>query len=324
MMENLIESSIPLIVSIQNIGNWFELPMKFFTFLGSEEFFLFLLPILYWCVDSKLGWRIGLMLVVSNGVVGVLKLAFADPRPYWVSAQIQPLVAEASFGAPSGHAEIAAGVWGITASYYKKRSGWLLAGLIIFLIGFSRIYLGAHFPHDVLLGWLFGVITLSLFLTYWDRVESAIKTLQPASQIILAFSVSLFFVILGILAWIPLWDFSLPAEWIANSLRSGEQAAPVSLSGVITTAGTLFGLSVGAVWMKQYQPSGPIAKRAISYVVGLVGVILFWVLLGQVFPRDESLIAYILRFIRYVLVGGWVTGGAPWLFEKLGLAEKTN
>ena len=68
---------------------------------------------------------------------------------------------------------------------------------------------------------------------------------------------------------------------------------------------------------------GPLQKRALRYVVGLIGVLVFWLLLGQIFPRDESLFSFILRFVRYTLVGGWVTGGAPWLFQKINLTEKS-
>jgi hypothetical protein len=46
--------------------------------------------------------------------------------------------------------------------------------------------------------------------------------------------------------------------------------------------------------------------------------------LGAVFPRQEEIISYSLRFVRYALVGFWVSAGAPWLFFRFKLAEPSQ
>jgi hypothetical protein len=68
-----------------------------------------------------------------------------------------------------------------------------------------------------------------------------------------------------------------------------------------------------------WQAAGPVWKRAARYVVGLLGVIVIWYGLGLVFPRGETFIPYVLRFIRYALLGLWVSAGAPLFFTKLKL-----
>jgi hypothetical protein len=70
-----------------------------------------------------------------------------------------------------------------------------------------------------------------------------------------------------------------------------------------------------------YQTSGSIEKRALRYVIGLIGIIILWYGLGQVFPRGETWIPLTLRYIRYTLVGLWVTAGAPWLFFHFKLVR---
>jgi hypothetical protein len=45
-------------------------------------------------------------------------------------------------------------------------------------------------------------------------------------------------------------------------------------------------------------------------------------LFGLIAPDAEALLPFILRFVRYTLVGAWVAGGAPWAFLRLKLAEK--
>jgi hypothetical protein len=57
-------------------------------------------------------------------------------------------------------------------------------------------------------------------------------------------------------------------------------------------------------------------------VIGLVGIMILWIGLGEIFPGGEALIPLILRYIRYSLVGLWVMAGAPWLFFHFKLAER--
>jgi len=78
-----------------------------------------------------------------------------------------------SYSFPSGHAYASLLVFGFLAflclHYVADPWRWLLFGLlffVIFLVGISRIYLGAHFPSDVLGGWLLGGIVLFLILRF--------------------------------------------------------------------------------------------------------------------------------------------------------------
>ena len=161
-MQTILDFGIRLIVALQGLGDWQTLPMKFFSFLGTEEFFMLILPILYWCVDSLLGIRVAIILMLSGGINGAIKLALHGPRPYWFSTSVKGLAAETSFGVPSNHAQSATVIWGILAAALRKWWAWLVAVLLIFLVGLSRLYLGVHFPQDVLLGWLIGGLFLWL------------------------------------------------------------------------------------------------------------------------------------------------------------------
>jgi membrane-associated phospholipid phosphatase len=321
-MDFLIENGIDMILAIQGMGDWLQTPMQFFTSLGYENFYLLILPILYWCVDSRLGLRVAFILLASIAVYDLLKLAFAGPRPYWVSTAVKPFSVETSFGIPSGHAQNAVSVWGIMAAYLRRPWAWIVAITLMFLIGFSRMYLGVHFPHDVLAGWLIGAVILTLFLSLWDSTAARVKKMNLTQQVFLAFAISLIIALIGGVLVYGLRDYQIPDEWAANALRAGEMPDPVSMDGILTSAGTLFGLSVGAAWIMQrggFQAEGPIWKRALRYLIGLIGVVILWMGLGAVFPRQEELVSYILRYIRYALVGFWVTGGAPWLFFRFNL-----
>ena len=118
--------------------------------------------------------------------------------------------------------------------------------------------------------------------------------------------------------------YVFPAEWADNALRAGPVPDPVSIEGVFTSAGILFGLAAGVARIESrggYQASGPLEKRALRYVIGLMGVMILWFGLGQVFPDGETVIPLVLRYLRYALVGYWITAGAPWLFFHFNLVR---
>ena len=108
---------------------------------------------------------IAVSLIGSSVIDGLLKSWIARPRPELVPHLVQ--VTNASF--PSGHAMISSAIYltlalmlaeGIEADGWRGRAG--RAAVVAFfsaiavLIGMSRVYLGVHWPSDVLAGWCFG------------------------------------------------------------------------------------------------------------------------------------------------------------------------
>jgi membrane-associated phospholipid phosphatase len=324
-MDTLIQNGIDWIVAIQSLGNWLELPMIFFTALGNENFFFLVLPLLYWSVDTGLGLRIAFILAASNYLNTIIKLLFAAPRPYWVSAQVKPFLHENSFGIPSGHAQNSAAFTGIAASWLRKPWVWVVALLITFFVGFSRLYLGVHFVHDVVVGWGLGYLLLFLFTRFWGPLVTWLRTKTLAQQVGMAFLISLLMLAIGSLTTARLSGYVFPEEWAENARRAGPLPDPVSFEDTFTSAGSFFGLAVGAAWIAArggFQTSGPLEKRALRYVIGLIGIIVLWFGLGQLFPDGEAIFPLLLRYLRYFLVGFWVTGGAPWLFFHFNLVRQ--
>ncbi|MGA2502671.1 MAG: phosphatase PAP2 family protein [Anaerolineales bacterium] len=324
-METILNIGLTWNIFLQNLGGWLKTPMEAFSFLGSEYFFLILLPALYWCVEASVGLRVGVILLMTTSVNDALKMALHGPRPYWISTDVISYASETSFGVPSGHAQIAVGVWGMLAASLRKWWGWLIAILIIVLIGISRMYLGVHFPHDVILGWLIGVIVLWLVLRFWKPVAEWLKKMSLGQQVFAAFLGSLVLILFSLIPylWLKTTNWQPPAEWASFATQA------VSLEGALVSGGTLFGLLAGLAWFSQhggFSTDGPIWKRILRFLLGAVGILVFYlgldVLFGLIAPSGEAVVPFILRYIRYTLVGAWVSAGAPWMFVKLKLAGK--
>jgi membrane-associated phospholipid phosphatase len=325
-MESIHRVGIELIVWLQGLGGWLVVPMKLFSFLGTEAFFLLALPVVYWSVDARAGLRIGAILLFSGGLNDTLKLTFRGPRPSWFSTEVKAFASETSFGIPSGHAQMAASLWGMAASLTGRSWAWAVAVFVIFMIGLSRLYLAAHFPTDVLAGWAIGALVLWAFLRWWDVVAAWAKEKSPGRQVALAFAPSMAMLASGAIAFWSLRGWTFPADWMAHARQAGLDVlpAPVTLDNTIAFAAALFGLLAGVIWMDSkggYVADGGFRQRTLRLLPGLAGVLVIYLGLRAVFPRGDSLVPYTLRYVRFALVGLWISAGAPWLFLKLRLAR---
>lgn len=320
-METLTQFFLPVSIYFQNTAAWLITVFKGITFLGNTEFYLIIMPALFWCIDATLGMRTGIMLLVSGGLNSILKFAFQWPRPFWVTTQVKNLAEGTSFGFPSGHSQNAASVWGLIGSATAKKWFRWIVVLVIFLIGFSRIVLGVHFTHDVLAGWLVGAILLVIFLKLEQSVADWFKSQSLPIQILALMLATSLFLIPALLIVPPFNPPAVPQAWIEGA---GEMIEPYHYEGLLTTSGSFFGLGLGVILLVRsggFDASGPVWKRILRYLVGLIGVLALYLGLGSIFPDQVDLLSYSLRFVRYFLIGLWIAYGAPKLFGLLKLAD---
>ncbi len=321
-MQPLFPIEINFTLFLQALGQWLTTPFKLITSLGNEQFYILIMPLLFWCVDSVMGIRIGIMLLVSGGVKDFLKVVIHTPRPYWVDTRVKAITSETSFGMPSGHSMDAASIWGAIAASQKRRWVTWLAVLLIFLIGLSRIYLGVHFLHDVLSGWLLGALLLWAYLKLEKRLAAWIKTKSLTFQLAAAFLFSIALIALALLARVLVRGWQMPVTWEENALSVGAAAPdPLNLHGVVTLAGVAFGMLGGlACWVKKYgmpQVGKKTYKLILRYLLGMAGVAILYLGLKVIFPESPEWLGQSLRYLRYALLGAWVTLVAPLIFRKL-------
>jgi glycerophosphoryl diester phosphodiesterase/membrane-associated phospholipid phosphatase len=296
---------------------WLTPVMVGFTLLGDEEFYLLGFPLLYWAISRRWGVRLGVMLLVTAGVNGLLKALSASPRPAAFASDLAQ-VEETSFGIPSGHAQNAAAIWGWLAVGARRPGARVGLVVLIALIGWSRIHLGAHFLEDTLTGWAVGAALVALAVWLEPRVVRWWVTRSDADRVLAAVVAGLAMIAPATLLAGRLEGVSSPWGGVADLTEAA------GASHVVTPAATLTGLGIGLVLLERgggFEVAGSIGRRVLRVLVGLVGVVALWQGLGAVFPGGEEPLDLVLRWVRYGLVGAWVGGLAPLLFVRLGLAD---
>lgn len=169
MLEQLLQLDGTILLWIQeNVRNDVLTPiMKFITTTGNKGIIWIAIALILIAIPKtrKAGILVGFSLLGSlliNNII--LKNAVARIRPYEVVDGLQLLVRKATdFSFPSGHtgSSFAAAVMMCLA--LPKRYG-IPALIYAFLMGFSRLYVGIHYPTDVLTGAVTG--TLCAFMVY--------------------------------------------------------------------------------------------------------------------------------------------------------------
>ena len=127
------------------------------TILGEETLIILLVVALWFAVDSKLAQKVFFITICSTGLNGVVKNIVQMPRPF--DKGITPVRQETAtgFSFPSGHTQNFATTSTFFAIKLKKKWFTILASVLIALVAFSRLYLGVHYPSDVIVGVAFGV-----------------------------------------------------------------------------------------------------------------------------------------------------------------------
>lgn len=139
--------------------------MKFLSFIGNGEFYLIFLIILLWFVNYEKVINLTVFIVIAALLTEIIKSFVHSPRPYHVDEGLKFIK---DYGMPSGHATIATVFYLYVSKFIKNKYFKMIPFIFIFLIGLSRIVLNKHYPSQVIIGLLLGII----LYYYFVKIES--------------------------------------------------------------------------------------------------------------------------------------------------------
>jgi undecaprenyl-diphosphatase len=176
MIKKILELDTELFLFLNSLGTptwdnlWLTITNKFYfgSFLGLLLLYLFF---------KKFGWKallllmvvIALLITFTDQMTNVFKRGFARPRPCGEAGLIDQIrfiaVRCGKYGFFSGHASnsMAVAIFGglLLRPYYRKLIYILIS--ISFIVSYSRIYIGVHYPLDIICGLTFGAFSGFLF-----------------------------------------------------------------------------------------------------------------------------------------------------------------
>lgn len=259
---------------------------KSLDFFDRLEFFFILIPIIWLGQGWKAGLRLFYILLLSGIVNYALKKVFLSPRPYHLDSNVG-LIQVSGFGFPSGAAQTVILLSGILLVSWKSSWKWALASVYILFVSFSRVYMGIHFPSDILGGWLVGFGLLATYLYLFPRVESHLERFHPFSLLLLSQVVPLLLLIS--LYSIPIMGFCSVAM------------------------GMGIGLYIAQSFQLFLKPPINTKEYILRAVVGVLGTFLCFAL-TSLLPSSHSIIDLAPRFF---VIGLWLSLGSSFVCRKL-------
>ncbi|MEK7340378.1 MAG: phosphatase PAP2 family protein [Candidatus Rhabdochlamydia sp.] len=240
-----------------------------------------LIPAIWLIYGSKIGARLFYLLMASAFINHTLKRLFLFSRPFDLDPSVGIIYVD-GYGFPSGAAQTVVLLSALFLSSGKSTGKYFLAFSYIFLVSFSRIYLGLHFPSDILGGFLVGLVLWTLYKYICPLLEN----LRPGV---------LFLISQLVIIPILFYDASYILIYICNI-------------GIAT------GLLISYYCKLPWHSPRSYKEYILRAGIGMLGALFCFGRLGPILSIYYSNSYF---FLGIFLLGLWISLGAPFICSKI-------
>lgn len=283
---------IDILKFFENLRNDFLNKLfELITIFGEETLLVLLIVTLWFAFDKKFAQKLLFLTMASMSVNNAIKNFAKVPRPF-ASGEVICVRPETATGYsfPSGHTQCFATWSSLTAMQLKKRWFTVIAVLLILLVGFSRVFLGAHYPSDVVVGIVLGASFGTAGSIIYDKVENKQKLYLGMTIILTPFAVFFMF-----------------------------NAEPL-LEDFYKFYGMVAGIGVAVSFEEKYAPLGYDVskwKKILRIVIGIVVAFAVKEGIKLLKVTDIVQLSFVIDSVRYFVLVFAVMGLCPLLFKKI-------
>ena len=295
---------LDILLFFQSIANPFlDVLMNLVSMAGEIIIPLFIILLVYWCIDKKRGYAVTLSMLTALITTQIVKAIVRYPRPFMVYPELiggGRLETATGYSFPSGHSTGASSFYGSLAVLFRSRILRAIAIILIVMVPVSRMYLGVHWPMDVLAGTIIGLVSAFMLAPMFLRM-------QESRESFLAFTA-----IYGIIcAAVSILTAILLDMGIIEALAFSDLSSNTAIA-----AGALIGGNIEKRYV-DFTSDGSRGKKIARYLAGAVSAIAVTIILIML-PLPH----YSRQFLAFAGLGLWVTLGYPAIAVKLGLMER--
>ncbi len=185
-MYNLHVHELTIIQAIQSIRTvFFDNLFYALNIFDHDITYLIIIILVWYLISQRAGFHLLYLQIINIVLCLMLKNFFAQPRPYEIMPPLK-IIGTHGYGFPSGAASGIVVSFGFIFFLLKPTHFFskLCAIVMMLLVGLTRIYVGAHFPSDVLAGYLLGIILLSSYALLHKPIEQFLHAYTPFHQLI--------------------------------------------------------------------------------------------------------------------------------------------
>ena len=280
------------------------------TRLGEETVAILVICTLFWCVNKRLGYGIGISFFLSGLLVQGLKIGFRVERPWVRDPDFQPAASAlehaTGYSFPSGHTQAATSIFVSFGLGVRKQVLRILLFSVPVLVAFSRMVLGVHTPQDVLVSLALSagvsVLVMRVMLRPEpDSAEDAGSGKDMRKPGILSVAVACISAGLMVFAAVLHRAGVMDAQYLADSYKIAGSGIGFAMGYFLERRFVLFAVQTKKPWMQW-----------VKVVLGIGGLLALQQGLKGVLGAEAGANA-----IRYCLMILWALAVWPLLFKRL-------